>query len=383
MNNIKIGDVVAPHSHPYSSSLTNAIISGEHLLIAPLMIVTETLNVLRDEFSETDGSIVTSKGSSNCKCIWFSSKTNQFEESWFSSTQLKTILEGDNKVNSKAIIGYNVSLKTLELELGKLKSSFSTEQREGENKAKSSINSLLSFVPPVMQVLEVKESTDKDNKFDSKSGFQKKFVPKYTAKCKWYCPSTEKFSEKFLPLECLLAIPKLGNDKLETVDKIISKGAILKIEKTLFKPTSVSYRSGFYKLSGYDFIKNVNREIPLSDETNLSVEPKLYNIEAPNFELIATSVGAAWNSLTSISDLINSTKKDNFYLRIKYKSLDEKITTRTLSKLQLHTTKEITDPLKGEEDVIYLEAYCHLRDAKRFFKLNRIIDAKQLNIKYS
>lgn len=248
MSKINLGDVVAPLNHPFYPAYLDTIISGEHLMIPPMMIITEILATTRGEYSELDGSKTALKDTSNCKCLWFSSKTNQFEETWISSNQLKVLSAIVAKTdNPKSLVGKLVSLKSLRLETGKRKSNLTNEQKEGASLGKTSISSLLSFVPPIMQVVEVKEADDKEKKFDVKSGLQKRFISSHNVKCKWFNANSEKFSERYIPLEALLFIPVISNEKLDVLKKFIDAGSILKLGNSLVKPLSLSFNSGEYE----------------------------------------------------------------------------------------------------------------------------------------
>jgi hypothetical protein len=385
MESFKIGDIVSSNQHPYFETYQKSIISGEHLMTPPMMVVVEVLLILKNEHSEESGEKILEEGMANCKCIWFSSKTYQFEDHWFYSNQLKHIKE--KKRNSDEIelkVGATVSLKTIKLELKKKKSSLSVEHSYNESKDKKSITSLLSFVSPVMQVLQIKKTESKEIKFDMKSGKQKRFYPKTEVKCKWFNPSADKFTEKFLPLEVLLVLPMIGNKKIDEINMVIYNRGILVTEQTLFRPSAIYFRSGFYLLSGFDFIKNKSIDIPISDDFVVKTEKDLYVKIAPDFKLIPSHRGKEWSEKSSIDSLLKDSVSNRYFTTIKYKNREEKLTTRTVSDIKLHSTLERLETATETTlvEVLYLEAYCHLRETIRYFKVDRVISIKQLNLKY-
>ena len=131
----KVGDIVALKSHPYQPILTEVLISGDPLLLSPLFTIIEIVKEKGDHFDKEKG-IRISCGF-KCKCVWYSTKTGQFEEKWIYSTFLKHIYENDKKLINKpaALIGKQVSLVTYALEANKRKVSLSaetTQQLNGE-----------------------------------------------------------------------------------------------------------------------------------------------------------------------------------------------------------------------------------------------------------
>lgn len=383
MEKIAIGDIVTLKSHPFAGDNINIIISGEHLMLAPMMVVVEILNVTQSEHSEVDGSLIIPKGSSSCKCIWYSSKSNQFEESWHHSTQINIVNNNHNPIDDpKSLLGKNISLKTLDIELGKRKSSLNTEvDSSNRSKDKSSLSALLSFVPPVMQVIDIKENDAKENKFDIKTGNQKRFTPKYNVKCKWYNPSGDKYSEKYLPIESIFLLPNVETTKIDELQKLISNSSILKLNDGLIKPLTISYRSGYVIMTAFDFVRNKNQELTITNDTDFKEEEQLYISEAPNFKLITSIPGSEWKLVDTISDLMKIAVEKKYYLRIQYKNLNGENSMRTLKDLKIHVTLE--DNGTGPEEVEYLEGYCHFRKAIRYFKVDRIIKIQVLNLVYS
>lgn len=374
MSTYSLGDIVSLKSHPFNCE-SQSIISGEHLLTPPLMVVVEIINVTKSEFSEFDGQIQQEAKKSNCKCLWFSSKTNTFEEAWFYSDQLKIIKKNDGFADLKK--GSTAIFKTYELEEYKLKSSKTTEIKGSQKNSRTIVNNSLSYVPPVMVIMEVRHEKKEERLFDTKTGEQKKFIPSKFVKCKWYSNTNEKFVEKFLPIETLCCIPQVDLKKFQELEYYIKKGSVIKNEGTLLQPSNFSCQSGFYYLEGYDFIKNeVVRKI-FGNGFEIENPKKLYLSEAPDFALLSTG---KWSLTSSLLKVIQDCKDSKNYLRIKYKSEQDVTTIRTLKNIEILENIELTD--EDKKTVTYINAYCCLRNDKRYFRLDRILQAKQLNLAY-
>jgi predicted DNA-binding transcriptional regulator YafY len=137
-------------------------------------------------------------------------------------------------------------------------------------------------------------------------------------------------------------------------------------------------------LSGFDFIKNKSIDIPISDDFVVKTEKDLYVKIAPDFKLIPSHRGKEWSEKSSIDSLLKDSVSNRYFTTIKYKNREEKLTTRTVSDIKLHSTLERLETATETTlvEVLYLEAYCHLRETIRYFKVDRVISIKQLNLKY-
>jgi DNA-binding Xre family transcriptional regulator len=380
-HNFAIGDIVALSSHPFSGFQHDILIGGEPQLISPLMIIVEILGDSQNLYDENVGNQIQVKGGSTaqCKCIWYSSKSFQFEEAWVSSKLLKKINYKNNSISnekdeqgkSKHIqVGTLVTLCTAQLELKKLKSSYKSEG----GKERSSINPLLSFVSPIMQIIGTAKNESKEPLYDSKTGNKKKEISELLIKCKWFNPSSEKFSEKLIPIEALTLIPQVDEEKLKEIATFIKKGVPIVIKfngkETIFMPAKIIYTHGFYKLSGYDYLSNTVKEFLIDDK--LILDKKDENVfinKVPNF------VDAKLKNekyLSQLETVIKDAITENNYVRIKYKDRNNNVTLRTIKNFK-------TEP---ENEVIYLIGHCILRNAERNFHIDRIQFLEVLNLKY-
>ena len=127
-HSFKLGDIVALSSHPFTSSKHDILIGGEPQLISPLMIIVEILGDVQNLYDENVGNQIQGKGgvTAQCKCMWYSSKSFQFEEALISSKLLKKIQEDNDfvlkekDVNGKyqhLQIGTSVTIGTAQLEI--------------------------------------------------------------------------------------------------------------------------------------------------------------------------------------------------------------------------------------------------------------------------
>lgn len=378
-NTPSIGDIVALNSHPYHSTQTNILIGGEPQLTSPLMVVVETVSDAQNLFDENVGMQIHDKGKScQCKCIWYSTKSHQFEEVWISSKVLKKITPKDfnhtidkQKFIDKSI-GYGslVTLKTTALEIAKQKSSISIES----NREKPTINPILSFLSPVMQVIGTGKSDSKEPKFDSKTGNARR-ISELLVKCKWFNGSSDKMSEKLIPIEALVLLPTVDTGTLKQIEEFITSETtlIVKIDTkaTIFKPTKLKYTHGFYSVLGNDRLQNREIEVNFSDLKVPFEEYELYQERYPNFKLEE-------HPSTQIETGIKRAILQKKYIRIKYKDRTGNVTTRTVAPNDTHIVPEpFTD------DGIYLIGYCLLRKAERYFKIDRILSLEIFNLEYS
>jgi uncharacterized protein YodC (DUF2158 family) len=375
MSQFKVGDVVALQSHPYSDKFINIVFSGDPQTNSPLMVIIEVLIETKTQYDEKTGNLLLESGKSQCRCTWFSNKTHQFEDKWLHSGLLKIVKHADKLLEEryvKSLINSEVLFKTSDLELKKRKSSMS--YKDHPENGKVSITPLLSFVSPVLhviQVIEVKKSDFKEPIYDARSGQQKRFIPTWMIKCQWFNLSSDKMSEKLLPVEALTILTKANEDYVDSLNKAIETSVYLKNEKLLLSPKMLTYKNGRYYLQAFDFIKNKTREIDIIRHPDLSIIAKYYSNKGPYFNPLTADT-------LSIEDAINLAIKAGVYLRIQYKKKNGDLTTRTLSKLSI----EKANNLKGVMTT-YLKAYCHLRKAERLFKLKRILDLEVLDLQAS
>lgn len=374
----KLGDIVALNFHPFSLFQHDILIGGEPQLISPLMIIVEIIGDSQNLYDENIGNQIQGKGGSTaqCKCIWYSSKSFQFEEAWISSKLLKKIKnidpvfkEKDSNGKYKHIqIGASVTLCTAQLELQKMKSSYKSEG----GKERSSVNPLLSFVSPIMQIIGTAKNESKEPLYDSKTGNKKKEISELLIKCKWFNPSSEKLSEKLIPIEALTLIPPVDEEELKEIDAFIKIGEPIVIEfndtETIIKPVKIKYTHGFYILCGYDYLSNKVREFSINDNLTLPVKGKDSLVEkVPNYQNNELKILKYSEQLMKVIEK----HKDN-YLRIKYKDRNDNVTLRTIKKFKIESIDEET----------YLIGDCMLRNAKRNFHLSRIQFLEVLSLKF-
>jgi hypothetical protein len=399
INEFALGDIVALKSHPFFRNLTSVLISGEPQLISPLMVVVEYIEETRDQYDEKTGDAITRKGNCQCKCIWFSNKTYQYEETWVSSKLLKVIKRNENVLNKDDLFSnvinsdataakdyLNVSFKTMALELRKHKISISHEEWLGypNNEMKTTINPLLSFVSPIMEILQIvedKESDRKDAKFDNRTGKQKRFTSKWAVKCKWFNPIADKMSEKFLPIEALSIVDKPDQSLLNYLQSVIDKEKYFKIKssedssETIVQPISIVFRGGEYFLKAYDFKFNKNIELDINNSSFSEME-NYYMVKVPSFGFLKKG-SAAKSVIEELEECINQAKLKKALLRIKYINRNDKLSYKTIKNYSLLKTTEDRKP------VFYLNGFCSSNKwEERTFRIDRIQHMQMLDLKY-
>lgn len=377
MENFALGDIVAFKSHPYSSiqnSIFETVIAGESLSTPPLMVIGEILTHNRGSYDPKDGEEIYGKYSKSCKCIWFNHDQYQFEEVWLSEKQLKLIQKSED-ISHEDLLHSNVIFKTASLETGKKKSPLSfkngTETRV--------VNPILSFVAPIMQVISIKKAEEKDPKYDEKTGEPARITAKYLAKCKWFNPKGNKYSEKFLPLALLERVPVYGAELLEKISEMIRDLPTLHINEpnsetpVLLQVSSSFCLNGRYYLQGFDLIRNKPHAFLINPDVDLPEIIKPTVESWPKFET---------NKLISKENILSAHISEYKYFRIKYASFHGEVTTRTVEGQSISDFTIFKNSGDDEPQKIkHFVGYCLLRNAERRFRLDRIQSIQVLNVK--
>lgn len=375
-NKFNVGDIVALHSHPYFENLTSIVISGDHITIPPLMVVIEVLLDLRDSHDEITGNKVTEKGQGQCKCVWYSTKSNKFEEAWIKTVHIKLIKEYSTRPNlNVSDTAKSATLSTHVIEVAKKKSTLIADTSSYESRATSTINPLLSFVSPILQIVDIRNNdNNKEPKYNPKDGKQRRFIPAKLVKCKWYNPANDKMSEILLPIESLDVIVDISQEQVLRIQEEINSGSYYVVsidrERTVIEPKRISSRSGMYFLSYFDYIYNRNGEIDIASliESDYRISDAYFDASSPIFDNLIDATSDTVED-EKIDFLRNSIDNDK-HIRIKYRDFNDKITVRTLREAKLIDDEDDTPK--------YLKGYCFLRKAERTFSIKGIIHAESL-----
>lgn len=199
---LKINDIVTLKSHPYQVSYTEPKIGAYAKFTPPLMIVFEVLN------KSTHDTLTGLKDSNQYRCLFYSTAEGKFEKLWFKGEELKFIDEYSKEnfgvsslsINDwkKELIGKEVVLQTVDLELGKQK----TFQDIVDGRSKMKDSTLLEYLPPVGTIIDLKYE-DEHTKHSEKTGKVTAQKHELQAKIKWLNNESGKISEETVPLECL------------------------------------------------------------------------------------------------------------------------------------------------------------------------------------
>ena len=356
---IAIGDIVSLKSHPYLLSINEILISGEPLQISPLMIIVEITEVKAQE----DAFIYT--------CLWFSSKQNKFERTKIKSSFLKLIYKYDNPLMLDSLkAGDLLSLTTLDLELAKKKSSFHFEETsESQNNGSTTINSLLSFLPPLLHYMGSKEIQNKNGTVVSRN-----------AKCIWFNNTLERFSEESIPLAALKLIPLVNENIIGKINEAVKEKNCLELNtndgRILVKPKSLTSRSGYYFARCFDYVLNKNIEINIATIIGCKFLKTFYSCYAPKFDIENNSNANKIEFMNLEKKiLIEEAKSNKSYVRIKYKNINDVLSIRSIKDYKLIE-------LEGSNDEMYLIGFCMLRQSQRTFRVSRIQNLQVLNIQF-
>jgi hypothetical protein len=227
-----------------------------------------------------------------------------------------------------------------------------------------------------MQIIDIKKFESKEPAFDQKSGKKKRTFPSFIAKCKWYHPKAEKYSEKFFPLEVLNLLPQYSDKQLTEINKWINEMTFLKLKEgvreTVFKPKDLLFKSGYYYLSGFNFLTNKTETVELTPENIFEKLENPFIDKWPFFNGINKSLKPEY--------FVSAHEKTGNYIRIKYRSMEGIITKRTIKNYTLVDGSVFEE--EKEKKVIYLKGYCYLRNSERHFRLDRVLSIEALNLTF-
>ncbi|MDH7460857.1 WYL domain-containing protein [Chitinophagaceae bacterium 26-R-25] len=364
----QVGDTVSFKAHPYFHNNLNVTITGESQQIPPLMVIAEIFRKRSSIEIDWDDMNV----ECSCKCFWYSSKLNKFQSGWLKADFLKLILAADAGETKPIEKNTIVSLKPIHHELAKKKSTLS--YNEVSSTSNSIVNSHLAFLPPIMQVISVNQFQPKKTEQISKNQDLKQRVnPLFEAKCIWYNNAADKFSEVTLPSNILCLIDEISSDILQAIANAIGTKEYYNLKDDLIQPKTIAYRSGLYFLKAFSLKKNSLIEIRIDNTINLTkINP--FVKKAPSFDSGAIMIYEQIKK--EMNDLIEIAAKESSYLRLQYKNRNDQVTVRTIKDYQLHEFEE------GEKKIAIVTGYCFLRHENRTFRLDRIQNLQELNLKF-
>lgn len=395
-----IGNVVSVLTNPYTEIDIEKIpdasdqivtIQSDSDFIPPFMVVIEVAKIPGKESEKYDaesGQLLI-KGFS-CKCIYFNSVTKTYEEKWFPEKFLKQyeipeslsqdfITEEGFASEINTYLGQKVILKTWKLESAKLKSYLKVDSKSLDSSNHVTM-ALLKHLPPLMTVIGFVKPKEGNNKgFDKTTGDSHKKYSNNLLKCQWYNPKTGNFSENVLPIEILSLIPEVDTSALAAVKHSIqNKNQYFKIERggTIFYalPLRIVYNHCEHLLIYEDLISGKTYSIQLE-----SIVRNLTPFDLP-FEYAPKLEDATERKDGEDIFYINSMKErlihnieaffdeDNFYYKLKYIDSHQRVTSRTISKIQIYQ----------DGDKKYLKAHCHLRGEERTFLMDNVLQVRKL-----
>lgn len=353
-------------------------LGGNENFTTPLMVVVEILkNNLTDLDDETGDLKSLIKGQNKYKCIYFSNRSMKFEENWFVQNELDIYgddtLELHNSPNASDIVwGKTVRFKTVDEEAKKSKSFNESENKKGAKP-------LVTFIAPAMQVVGFASPEKKEQSLDPNTGKPKREYPTKMVKCKFFNTEADKFSEQILPIECLQFINNSAVDNLlKDISKIIKEKSLALINTTngkyFGKSNSVHVYSGRYQLSFYNELIKKQEFVWLDEVIGFHVVDFKNSMYFPG-------INDGSENVTSIFEFLESKKIDEIegkHFKITYCNLKEQRVSRYITVLQKRVG---TDQSESSTEIknYYLKSYCHLREASRDFRSDRILSIRTIN----
>ncbi len=350
---ITLGDLYSLKNHPYSGEFTNIKISGLASMTPPILVVSEILNIPKQHDTET-GKVK----SGQVKCIFYSHKSHQFEDVWISINDIKPLAQkkveesAGEQVNHeiptadfllgkysnpgaieeirKEFLNAQVILKSCDLELGKLKTTFS----QTENKPADKVTAHLDFLPPVLTVIDVKINEEKHS-YNPKSGNLRKLFSTYLLKCKWFNPISGSFSEYLLPLDAVKKIIPVDITQMKEAIKEkqifrhdLNKDILVESKKsishTYIQPLEIIFNHYVHQIRYYDIFRNRYSKIDVSAVVFEQRE------RLKRDDLILEKFPEYKKEIEDYSKLRDIPFKINQFYRITYRDLHGTITKRII-----------------------------------------------------
>jgi hypothetical protein len=370
-----IGDIVTLKVHPYSNGSTEIIISGDHVMLPPLMVIAEIYKA-KQSFSGVKSDTY------KYRCTWFSPKPYKFIFAEIDEDDLKLILKSTSTINRNYLKrGDKIDFKTASIELGKKKSSLNYEDNSVNAGVGSTvINSLLSFLPPVLQLVDIEPHKSKHALTDKKL-IPIRNVSALDVKVNLFDPTDDKISVYTLPIEALELIEEVDETTILALSQVIKHSGFVNIKtektETLAKPRNIAYRGGYYFLRAYDYLSNKVEEFEIVQATTFTKIESPFILQVPQFDIAHKPEAATPEFIAiEISNAIKEALSSFSYIRIKYKNRNDQLSHRTLKNFTIINVKE------GSFDVIYLVGYCLLRQDNRSFRVDRIQSLQKLDLSF-
>lgn len=400
----QIGDVVSLKSNGLLPLTKYSFISlgGNENLVTPFMVVVEILTSEHIDIDEESGDFKsTKKGSTKYKCMYFSSKSMKFEDNWFSENEIAIysvsndqkskeeadesksedeIAEGqpeikENSENQNIKWGDTVRFKTVDIEAKKTKSFKEDEQKKGSK-------SLVTFVAPAMLVVGFSTGDKKEPLIDSHTGKQIRFKSKKMVKCKFFNVDLDKFSEQLVPIECLEMVDnsRLASH-LEQISSLINSKdlVIVKAKKMEYfgRPQSVHVYSGRYQMVFYNELTKKNVFLWIDEiESFVNVD----NSRGLFYPRTNTGTNEFEDVNKFLDDVMSQSDADNNnlrHLKITYRNFKDVKLTRYITVLII-SRKIDNEKALSLENYCYFKSFCHLREAEREFRSDRILSIRTI-----
>lgn len=389
MSHFSIGDFVCLKNHPYFEYNSPIKIAANADMTPPVMVVSEILD--KNEFDSTTGQNIEKQ----FKCYYYSHKDGKYHDKWIKEYEIKkltatnTYLDLDSfkiiedydlEFLKKKYIGKTICLKSIDFELTKKKVFIDSSNGKRTNKE----NNHLSFLPPVMTIIDILKNKDEKRYSTKNKGIIEKDCAKYLFKCKWYNPITTSYSEELLPSN-IFGLIKNKQYSQNSLKKILDENLLvlsrldtplslenssITIKNSLLDIYEIVYNHYYYKINYFDYLfqKYSSSEI---EKIHLNLSNNLNFTYTFNKNDILGEKLPKINGNTLIQIKESSFIKDQYYL-IKYTDRFDNVTNRVIrskGNIKVKQGRIIVSTV--------IEANCLLRNGKiRHFNIDRIISSQ-------
>lgn len=388
VSQFSLGDLVTTKPHPFFEKQNSEVSIKARAEFTPPILNIFDINI-PEYFNENTGEKLISY-----HCIYYDTRVGEFESKWFSHAELKLISKNNTAENKETYLDSDTInlnqfknklcvLKSVDLELSKLKINFVATNSKSDTKKSAH----LDFLPPVLEILEITKNNS-DKNFNKNTGTKTKSSKQ--VKAKWFNPIKNTYSEKALPISILKSVSITNETTMELLQTNIVgnyycyKGSTGPVIASV---TEVSYNHYYYQVYGRNILSN---KIELLELDKIKKE-NLYTLHQRKSEqnqdvqksIYCGDVVPRIENKEYIPLGFQYFEIGNYY-HITYNDNLGAITNRVVKVTAIYDLTIENNPQNGEESTTkttkIIEVECYLRGKQvRNLNFDNIIKAYQVN----
>ena len=149
--------------------------------------------------------------------------------------------------------------------------------------------------------------------------------------------------------------------------------------RRLLRPEKIYYRNGRYYVQAFDYLKANNINENINSLRIIKIKDSYYTEQLPKFDFEGPKLKISFITKELLKNLFEKIGKGKS-IYIKYEDFYNRITSRTLKDYTIMDAHKEKNALGEMVDVDYLKAFCYLRGDIRYFRMDRIIELKVLDL---